>query len=184
MTKGEFSLLDLVRAILQLTGPADVTVATWTPGASEMDSVCDLLRTGQISHFRLLVDRSFPTRQPQYIGRMKAILPSTDIRMTRTHAKFALIQGDGWHICVRTSMNFNANPRFEQFDLDDDPKIFAFFDGLVDSLFASIPAGLDVPGATINSAFSSAFRAPAEVDPVMNTLALDSGALAALLGIK
>jgi hypothetical protein len=82
--------------------------------------------------------------------------------MTRTHAKFALVSGNDWNISIRTSMNFNANPRFEQFDLDDNPQIFEFFYGLVDSLFTLVPMGLDVPGPTINKAFTNAFRAEEE----------------------
>lgn len=157
VTKGQFSLLDLVDAVLRRIGPASVTVSTWTPGRAEMESVCALLEAGRVTRFRLLVDRSFPTRHSQYVARVREILPDSDIRMTRTHAKFALISGGEWRVCIRTSMNFNANPRFEQFDLDDDPEIFEFFDGIVDELFESVPEGLRVAGPVINSAFSRSF---------------------------
>lgn len=159
VTKGQFSLLDLIEAVLTHTGPAAVTVSTWTPGRAEMERVIDMLRHRRIESFRLLVDRSFPTRQPQYMELIRRLVPASEIRMTRTHAKFALITAGDWRVTIRTSMNFNANPRFEQFDLDDDAEIYGFFDGLVESLFDHIPAGIDVPSRTINTRFTTAIGA-------------------------
>lgn len=154
VNKCQFSLLDLVMATIEQIGPSDLTIATWTPGKAEMDSVFEMLKSRRIVNFRLLVDRSFPTRQPQYIKRLHEITGAESVRQTRTHAKFALICSNDWRITIRTSMNFNRNTRLEQFDLDDDPVIYNFFETVIGEIFTIVPPGLDVSGSKINTAFN------------------------------
>jgi hypothetical protein len=127
LTMGQFSLLDLVAAVLEKTGPADVMVSTWTTGIRDIERAAWLLDTGAIRSFRLLTDRSFPQRQPEYCKALINRFGLEAIRSTRTHAKFAVICNEGWNVVVRSSMNLNTNPRFEQFDLDDSAELAAFF---------------------------------------------------------
>lgn len=127
LTMGQFSLLDLVAAVLEKTGAADVMISTWTTGIRDVERAAWLLDTGAIRSFRLLTDRSFPQRQPEYCKALVARFGMESIRSTRTHAKFAVICNDGWNVVVRSSMNLNTNPRFEQFDLDDSLELAAFF---------------------------------------------------------
>lgn len=139
VTCGQFSLLDLIAAVLEQTGPADVTVSTWTTGIRDVVRAAWLLESGSIRSFALLTDRSFPQRQPAYCRALVDRFGEGAIRSTRTHAKFAVIRNDVWSICIRSSMNLNTNPRFEQFDLDDDAALCAFFD----AHFAAQPLGFD-----------------------------------------
>ena len=154
LTKGQFSLLDLIAAVLEQVGSAEVMVSTWTPGKAEMECVANLLDAHKITRFRLLVDRSFVTRHPEYVARIHSILGAEAIRQTRTHAKFALIAAGDYRIAIRTSMNFNRNPRFEQFDLDDDAMIYDFFDAAVNELYDGVPVGLDADRSEIESGFN------------------------------
>ena len=153
LNKGQFSLIDMLRAVLIQVGPADVLVSTWTPGKFEMNCVADMLDAHQITRFRLLVDRSFVTRHPEYVGTIQAMFGAETIRQTRTHAKFALVAAGDYRIAIRTSMNFNRNARFEQFDMDDDAAIYNFFDGAANELYDSVPAGLDVDSSVIHRTF-------------------------------
>lgn len=139
LTMGQFSLLDLVEAVLRQTGPAGVVVSTWTTGIRDAERAAWLLEHGAITSFALLTDRSFPGRQPAYCKALVARFGEGAIRATRTHAKFALIRNAGWNVCIRSSMNLNANPRFEQFDLDDDAGLCAYFADHVDAQ----PVGFD-----------------------------------------
>ena len=127
LTMGQFSLLDLVAAVLAQTGPADVMISTWTTGIRDIERAAWLLNSGSIRSFRLLTDRSFPQRQPEYCAALVARFGLETIRATRTHAKFAVVKNDSWSVVIRSSMNLNTNPRFEQFDLDDSPEMAAFF---------------------------------------------------------
>lgn len=153
VTRGQFSLLDLIEACLVKTGPAEVLVSTWTPGIAEMERVLRLLETGLVSGFQLLVDRSFPGRHPKYVARVTEICGLGAIRKTRTHAKFALIHSGGYWITIRTSMNFNTNPRLEQFDLDDDPAIYELFAGVAQELFEDVGPGLAAPEVEVQRGF-------------------------------
>ena len=155
VTKGQFSMLDMLSAVLAQTGPADVAVSTWTQGKAGMEGVAGLIRSGNVKSFRLLVDRSFVTRHPGYVKRIHDIAGPTSVRQTKTHAKFALISGGDYRITIRTSMNFNHNPRLEQFDLDDDPVIYGFFAGVVEEIFRVVPAGLDVASSKIEGGFNT-----------------------------
>lgn len=120
VNKGQFSMLDLITAVLDHVGAAEVVVSTWTPGVAEMDNVARMLNGGKITRFRLLVDRSFVTRHPEYIQRINSQFGQDTIRKTRTHMKVALIAAGDYRIVIRSSANFNTNPNIEQFDLDDD----------------------------------------------------------------
>lgn len=157
LNKGQFSLIDLIAAVLDQVGAADVMVSTWTPGSSEIDTVLAMLRSHRINTFRLLVDRSFVTRHPAEV-RLVQRLGADAIRQTRTHAKFALIAAGDYRITIRTSANFNTNSRLEQFDLDDDAEIYEFFAGAVDTLFRVVPPGTNVSPRAITNGFHSVIR--------------------------
>ena len=153
VTKGLFSLLDLIEEVLHQCGSSSVTVSTWTPGIAEMERVFQLLRTGMVTDFRLLVDRSFVGRHPKYAVRITDMFGADAIRQTRTHMKVALIRNDAISIAIRTSMNFNTNPRLEQYDLDDDEAIYDLFDGVITELAEMVPPGLYANRTAINLGF-------------------------------
>jgi hypothetical protein len=155
-TKGQFSLLDLIWAVLNQTGPAHVVVSTWTTGIRDAENSEMLLKSKQILTFQLVTDRSFPTRQPQYCQRLIEIFGSDSIRCTRTHAKFALIRNESWNIAIRSSMNLNKNARFEQFDLDDDREMCDFIQVHVQELIENMSQGFDFSTAQCDAVFIDA----------------------------
>jgi hypothetical protein len=142
LTSGQFSLLDLIRALLDLTGPADVLLSTWTAGIRDVETAAWLLGGGQIRSLRILTDRSFPTRQPKYCRRLVELFGPECLVVTRTHAKFAVIENEGWTLAVRSSMNLNKNTRWEQFDVDDDPEVAALFRGFAEEVAAASGTGI------------------------------------------
>lgn len=156
MTKGQFSLLDLIRAVLASTGPAHLIVSTWTAGIRDAENAGMLIERGELLGLKLLCDRSFPRRQPRYCARILEIFGPDSIRMTRTHAKFALLHNDDWHVVIRSSMNLNRNPRFEQFDLDDDAELYEFFERHWLELEYEMVAGLDATTRECDQVFARA----------------------------
>lgn len=142
LTAGQFSLLDIIRAVLEVTGPADVTLSTWTAGIRDAETAGWLLGSGALRSLRILTDRSFPTRQPQYCRRLVELFGEQAIVVTRTHAKFATVRNDAWSVAIRSSMNLNKNKRWEQFDIDDDPAVADLFDGFADRVAAASRPGL------------------------------------------
>lgn len=161
LTKGQFSLGDLIRAVLAKIGPSDVVVSTWTTGLRDAEHARWLVDTKQMRSLRFLVDRSFVTRQPQYAQRMLHLFGANSIRIVNTHAKFVLLSNEDWHVVVLTSMNLNQNKRFETFDVCDDREMFGFFSGLVAELEELTPTGF-VTESECHAAYKAALEGKAE----------------------
>jgi len=153
LTKGQFSMLDLVVAILRITGPADVVISTWTTGMRDVETVRYMREIGKIEDFRFLTDRSLLARHPDYIEGMIDAFGSERIWCTRTHAKFAMIHSDEWSIVCRGSMNLNRNTRFEQFDIDTDPAIYAFYSEHVNDVCSSQQSGVLRSTSDVDASF-------------------------------
>lgn len=153
IARGQFSLGDLIVAILEQTGPAHLTISTWTAGIRDARSVEWLLQDGRIKSLRLIVDRSFRFRQPKYADEVERIFGAGAVRETACHAKFALIEGGGLRICVRSSMNLNRNRRFEQFDLDEGDPVYSVFAEFADEVFSVAPEGLSADRKLVDRAF-------------------------------
>ena len=135
LTYGQFSLIDAVAALLRKTGPADVLLSTWTAGNVDLSKAADLLDGAEILSFRMIVDRSFLTRQPGYCRKMIELFGLNCLRTWRGHAKFAVIRNEKYTLAVRTSMNLNTNPRLENLEISDDPKLADFLTLIADDLF-------------------------------------------------
>lgn len=140
LTHGQFSVIDALEVMLAQTGPADVTISTWSAAGADLEHAQRFLDDGRVRKIRFLVDRSFATRQPVYCQTLRALYGDDAIRTTRCHAKFATIRNEGWDLAVRTSMNLNANPRLELIEVSDDAALAGFLDEQVDGFFAE-PAG-------------------------------------------
>lgn len=142
VTKGQFSLLDLIRAVAGQTGPAALTVSTWSTGIRDTENLGIMIDKGMFTKVSLCLDRSFAGRQPQYVAEVIRVWGAENIRMTRNHAKFFLLRNESWNICVRSSMNLNRNPRLEQYDLDDSKELCDFFEKIINEIFEKMPAGI------------------------------------------
>lgn len=135
LTKGQWSLIDLIEHCLSATGPADVVVSTWTAANADITFANALFKNGLLRSLRFLVDFSFPSRQPAYCAALREAFGDDAIRLTRNHAKFVLIVNDEWSLVVRTSMNLNENRRLENFEISDSPEMATFLVEVVDEIF-------------------------------------------------
>lgn len=143
LTFGQFSLLDLLHATLDMTGPAHVAVSTWSAGLYDIDAAKRFVEDGRMQSIRFLMDSATQKRGQSTAVQIADLFGASAIRTTRLHAKFVLIRNDDWHVVVTSSMNLNLNPRIEQFEMTDDRARAELFWGFVDDLFDELP-----PGAT------------------------------------
>jgi hypothetical protein len=149
LTYGQFSLIDALIAILDQTGPAHVNVSTWTAAHADLTRSAQMLETVEILSFRMIVDRSFKTRQPKYYYHMIKLFGQDCIREIRTHAKFITVRNDDYDIVIRTSMNLNSNPRLENIEVSENAEFAEFFERIVDDVFREVSPGeqkSDIPG--------------------------------------
>ncbi len=176
MTHGQFSLLDLLAAPLKKTGPAEVWLSTWTAGIRDAKAATMLLERGTIAELRLLVDRSFASRQPAYCAAVRRMFGDYAVRCTRTHAKIALLRNAEFDVAVRSSMNLNRNPRFEQYDVDESPELCEFFVAHFEEMAAEMPKGPTVPTSEVDAVFDRALRGINPFDTTDRVYLLAAGA--------
>lgn len=157
LTNGAFSLLSLIEAVLNITGPADVVISTWSAGMYDSKALNSMMSSGNVKKVRMILDRSFKTRQAQYSVYIDDVFNTENIRTTNTHAKFVLIKNTEWNIVIRSSMNLNENKRCENYDIDDDTELYSFFESFVDDLFEKQPAGIIENRATVDPVFDTLF---------------------------
>lgn len=134
LNKGQYSIINVVEHTLNQIGKADVIISTWTAAGAEISKAKFFLESTKINRLHWIVDRSFPTRQPQYFKQLTAIFGEDCISMTNSHAKFIMLSNDDFKIVIRTSMNLNENKRLEYFEMSDDAALFDYFAMIADDV--------------------------------------------------
>lgn len=119
MTRGQFSMIDAVLACLDQTGPAAVSLWTWTVAEYEIECMDRLRNDGRITNGRLIIDHGARNKNAGLIRQWKSSFGIHSVRYVVNHAKIATIENDRFKLLLRGSMNLNFNPRFEQFDLTE-----------------------------------------------------------------
>ena len=160
LTFGQFSLLDVIDAALEITGPADVVICTWSAGFYDVDAALRFRDSGRLRSIRFVMDSSAKRNQAS-VGDVAEIFGADSVRATRTHAKFAIVRNEAWAVVVTTSMNLNLNPRCEQFEMTDDAERADMFSSFVDALWDELP-----PGDTEDRTLPGLWDLPA-VEPVL-----------------
>jgi len=135
-TKGQFSLLDLLAALFDVTGPAHLSLSTWTASAHEIQSLKAMSDRGTVLGTRWLIDFSMARRDPAATSQLREAFSHDNVRVAQVHAKFAILQNRDWKVVCRSSMNLNMNPRYEDFQLAHDPELAQFLNAILDEIFA------------------------------------------------
>jgi hypothetical protein len=134
-TKGQFSCIHILEHVLKQTGPADVTICTWSAASGDISAAHNMLHMGGIDSLRFIVDFSFKSRKPKFCQELIDAFGPDAIRVTSIHAKFMVVRNEAWSLCIRTSMNLNHNPRFENFEISDDAAMCDFMLEIVDEIW-------------------------------------------------
>lgn len=137
LTKGDFSMVDILRHCAKQIGPCRVDIGTWTAAATDVKAAYVMLNDGNIQSMRWLVDRSFPARQKKYYESVLSKFGRDSVRLARFHAKFILLDNEEFSLAVRTSMNLNLNQRIEFFEISEGSPISRYLREVVDHHFAS-----------------------------------------------
>lgn len=165
LTDGKFSLIDLIYATLQKTGRANVVVCTWSAGIKDANQVRWMLDSELIDSFTIVTDHSYVTRQKKYALAIEDLFGKENIRTSEVHAKFVLIQNEDWNICIRTSMNLNANKTTETFEIDEDLEIFEFYMNYIKFIFERQGEGFEPRSWVVNKTATEFFSKHKEDEP-------------------
>lgn len=139
LTYGQFSLIDLIQATLDITGPADVTIATWSSGFYDLEAAKNFQEDGRIRSIRFVMDSGRQKKGQAGVTDIADLFGEDSIITVRTHAKFVLIRNEDWDVCITSSMNLNKNIRTEQFEMTDDADRCELFADFVDAAFREVP---------------------------------------------
>ncbi len=136
LTKGDFSMIDILRHVAKQIGPCRIDIGTWTAAAAEIKQAFTMLEDKNIITMRWLVDRSFPARQGKYYASLLDKFGHDSVRLARFHAKFILLENDEFSVAIRTSMNLNENKRIEFYEISEGTPISGYLKQVVDYHFA------------------------------------------------
>jgi hypothetical protein len=134
LNKGQADVAEILEHIAWQTGPASLTISTWTAAGADISRMRELCDGKLFTNIRWLLDRSFPNRQPEFFQHIRKLLPN-EIRLTAVHSKFAIMRNDRWNIVCRGSANLNSARRLEHLEISDDAALANAIEEYVDDIF-------------------------------------------------
>ena len=108
---GLWSVHELLFHFLQQTGPADVTIATWSVTEDAVRMLVAGIESGILRKLRLLIDARVIRRNASAYAFVRA--HAELVRITACHAKVTVIRNEHWSISINGSPNYTNNPRIE-----------------------------------------------------------------------
>jgi hypothetical protein len=134
MTRGQFSMIDVVLHLLEQVGPARLSLWTWTIADYEIECFTSLMNDGRLTGGTLVIDHGARNKNAPLIARWKSQFGADSVRYVLNHSKIATLQTDTMKLVARGSMNLNFNPRFEQFDVTEGPNVYDLIREIEDEL--------------------------------------------------
>lgn len=160
-TSGDFSIIDVVRAVVRRMSSPRLVLSTWTAAGADMGHIHDWLAEGRVSAARWIVDRSFQNRQPDLCNALRAKFGDNAIRVQRVHCKFVLIEDDAYRVLIQTSANLNRNMRIENVSVSPCPVLFEAYSGLVAQIFdTQMPGDGFEASANVTASFKRVAQRP------------------------
>lgn len=111
VSNGEWSMHEMLIALLSITGPSNVWISTYALSETPARILANLKREKMILDLHVIIDNRVDTRTANTLQLIKNI--ATDIKLTDTHAKTTIIENNSWQIAVIGSANYTENVRWE-----------------------------------------------------------------------
>ena len=157
LTMGNFSLIDLIKSILDKVGKSDIYIATWSAGIKDVHQVKWMRDSNLINRMYLLTDISYVNRQKKYACAIETLFGKENLRTSKMHAKFVLIENFDFKITIVSSMNLNSNKTCETFAIYEDSDVFDFYKKFVVNHFEDLPDGFDPCFTYVNKSLEKFF---------------------------
>lgn len=114
-TEGRFSVHNMIEYILNVTGKADVLIATWAMTEAPLRTISRLKTEGKIGKLECLLEHKVPGHNPKSYAFAKQIFD--EIWLGKCHAKVIVIENENWQVVITTSANLTRNRRIESGDI-------------------------------------------------------------------
>lgn len=124
LTRGQFSLVDAIKHVVEACAPARVSVWTWRIAEHDLDVMHSLSQAGKITSGMLVIDQALARIAEsgavgRHLGRWVDTFGAGSVTYLKTHAKIATVEGAGMRVLIRGSCNLNCNRRFENLDISE-----------------------------------------------------------------
>ncbi|MGB0521414.1 MAG: hypothetical protein ACPGJS_00570 [Flammeovirgaceae bacterium] len=133
MSKGEWSMHELLTYVLQQTGPAKVYITTWTITEDPVSKLFLLKQEGIIQELHCVLDYRIKDRKPKPFQFLEQT--ADRILLTKCHAKVTVIENEHWHVAIIGSANFSKNPRIEAGIICTEKNISQFHQSWIEAQF-------------------------------------------------
>ena len=107
LTRGQFSMIDAILACLDQTGPAELSLWTWTVAEYEIQCMDRLRRDERVTAGTLVIDQGARRKNAALLRQWKDAYGEDSVRYTVNHAKIATIKNERFRLLLRGSMNLN-----------------------------------------------------------------------------
>lgn len=111
LTDGDWSMHDMLAAILERTGPADVFLSSYAFSEYPARLIADMKNRGVIRELHCLIDKRLDVRSASALNIIRNI--ATRLQLVNTHAKVTVVENGEHMIAVVGSANYTSNKRYE-----------------------------------------------------------------------
>lgn len=112
VTGARWSAHNLLHYLLQLTGPANIYISTYTISEDAVRLLALMMDSGTINQIHALIDKRFDNRNAKALQFAKEKF--TSLKLRDCHAKVTVLMNDEWQISMVGSANYSNNPRIER----------------------------------------------------------------------
>jgi hypothetical protein len=116
VSAGLWAMHELLFHLLRMSGPARVTLATWSMNETAVRQLVGGLDEGLITELHALLDVRVRVRTPEVLAFLRC--QAARVRVTANHAKVLVIENEHWQVAVVSSANMTNNPRYEATVID------------------------------------------------------------------
>jgi hypothetical protein len=109
VSKGEWSMHEMLEEMLRRAGPSDVYITTWTITEDPARRIVVMKQEGLIKSLHCLLDYRIRDRKPAPFQLLQA---NADV-IALAGAKATVVVGESISLCCLSSANYSRNPRFE-----------------------------------------------------------------------
>lgn len=147
ITDGHFSMVDIIEHLVYETKATRMLLSVWTASSIDIRRIKTLWDKSDLETIKMLVDRSFGTREPAYCDVLRATIGIENVRAWNCHAKFAVLRGGETDALLNCSMNLSQAKRIENFNIETTPELVESYEDMVEQMFRIQPEGTGLENA-------------------------------------
>lgn len=121
VSNGDWSMHELLMALLDKTGPAAVYISSYAMGETPCRTIAQLKNSGAITKLYCVLDNRVDVRTAGSLQVIQGI--ADEYALISTHAKVTVVVNEKYRLVVIGSSNYTENERFEAGVISNDPQV-------------------------------------------------------------